>query len=89
MDITISAISHLDNMSNTEHLIENAIVCLEEKKSYEDFIDTDVNKRMFKLVKSPPEEIWDMAIYVYYTYRESIVWKTEDELVKRYGYLVP
>ena len=75
-------------MSNTEHLIENAIVCLEENKSYEDFISADVNERMLKLVKSPPEEIWDMAIYVYYTYRESIIWKTEDKLEKAYGYKI-
>ena len=76
-------------MSNIEHLIENAIGCIEEKKSYDDFISADVNKRMLKLVKSPPQEIWYMAIYVYYTYRPSVIWETEDELEKRYGYRVP
>jgi len=73
-------------MSNVEHLIENAIVCMEENKSYDDFINADVNKRMLELVKSPPEEIWEMAIYVYYTYREVVVWETEDKLEKAYGY---
>ena len=75
-------------MSNAEHLIENAIVCMEENKSYDDFISADVNKRMFEFVKSPPEEIWEMAIYVYYTYRESVTWETEDKLEKAYGYKI-
>lgn len=41
---------------------------------------------MLEFVKSPPEEIWEMAMYVYYTYRESIIWETEDKLEKAYGY---
>ena len=75
-------------MSNIEHLIENAIGCIEKKASYEDFIDTWYNKEMLKEVKATPEEIWEMAIYVCTTYRDSIKWQTEDELEKAYGYKI-
>ena len=76
-------------MSNIMHLIENAICCLEKGKKYEDFISAGFNPKMLKMVKSPAEEIWEIAIYVYTTYRENIEWTTEERLEKAYGYPVP
>lgn len=76
-------------MSNIEHLIENAICCLERGETYDDFLSYGFNPDMLKLVKSPAEEIWQMAIYAHTTYRESIIWETEDRLEAAYGYPIP
>ena len=76
-------------MSNIEHLVENAINCIERKLDYEDFRKAWHNKEMLKEVKASPMEIWEIAQYVYYSYRESIIWRTEDEMEKRYGYKAP
>ena len=76
-------------MSNIEHLIENAIFCLEHDKTFEDFLEYKFNSEMLKLVKSLAEEIWEMAIYVYYPYRESVIWETEERMEKAYGYKLP
>ena len=76
-------------MSNIEHLIENAIVAMEEKHDYDWWISTWQTKAMIKEVKSPPDEIWQMAQYVYYTYRQSLIWDLTDEIEKKYGYPVP
>ena len=76
-------------MSNIEHLIENAIACLDENKSFEDFVSIPVNKTMIEMVKSPADEIWQIAIYVKYTYGEDLRWKIEDEIERKYGYPIP
>ena len=76
-------------MSNIEHLIENAICAIEKNKEYEDWLSAWQQKAMLKEVKSDPWEIWQMAIYCYYTYRQSIIEETEDELEKKYGYKLP
>lgn len=76
-------------MSNIEHLIENAIVKLEEGKTYQDWLDMWPQHEMLKLVKSPPEEIWQMAQYCVYTYGQNIKWDTEAEIEKAYGYPIP
>lgn len=52
-------------MSIAEHLIENALIVLEEGKDFE-YFKKDIN---FEFAPSIlPEEVWDMAQYVYYTY---------------------
>lgn len=52
-------------MSIAEHLIENALTALEGGKDFE-YFKKDIN---FEFAPSIlPEEIWDMAQYVYYTY---------------------
>mgnify|MGYP007038269408 CR=1 FL=1 len=76
-------------MSNVEHLIENAIDCLDRGQSFEDFLSYKFNKDMLKMVKSPAEEIWEMAIYVKYTHDESLKWELEEEIEKKYGYPIP
>ena len=75
-------------MSNAEHLIENALGCLESGRDITWFKDMFVNKEMFKYVNATAEEIWDMAIYVYYTYRPCIESDLTEELEKKYGYKV-
>ena len=76
-------------MSNAEHLIENALCCIEEDKDFKFFKDMTVNKEMFKYIKATPEEIWDIAIYVYYTYKPYIESDLIEEVEKKYGYQVP
>ena len=76
-------------MSKIEHLIENAITCLEGNKDFDYFTTMWQNKEMLKYVNASPEEIWEMAIYVVTTYKESIVWDTEDKIEKKYGYPIP
>lgn len=76
-------------MSNIEHLIENAIDAIEKNKTYEDWKTNWRQKAMLREVKSDPFEIWQIAQYCYYTYREAIIWETEDKIEKRYGYRIP
>ena len=76
-------------MSNVEHLIENAICVLERGKDYDYWMDMWQTKEQLKYVKSPPEEIWEMAVYCCFTYKDSVAWKTEDEIVAKYGYPIP
>lgn len=76
-------------MSNIQHLIENAITCLEENRDFDYFISMWQNKEMLKYVNASPEDIWEMAIYVITTYREGVVWETEDKIEKKYGYPIP
>lgn len=75
-------------MSNIEHLIENAIVAIEEHKEYEDWKSAWQQKAMLKEVMSDAWEIWQMAQYCVYTYKQSIIWDTEERLEKEYGYKV-
>lgn len=75
-------------MSNIEHLIENAIVAIEENKEYEDWKSAWQQKAMLKEVMSDAWEIWQMAQYCVYTYKQSIIWDTEERLEKEYGYKV-
>ena len=52
-------------MSIAEHLIENALIALEKGKDFE-YFKKDIN---FEFAPSIlPEEVWDMAQYVYFTY---------------------
>jgi len=61
-------------MSNAEHLIENAIVCLRDKKEFKDYSESKVNVDMVKV--SFPDcdtnnvlfQIWDMANEVCYSW---------------------
>lgn len=53
-------------MSIAEHLIENALIALENGRDFE-YFKNDINFE-FAAPSILPEEIWDMAQYVYYTY---------------------
>ena len=76
-------------MSNIEHLIENAITSIEHNESYEDWLNKWQQKAMIKEVMSDPWEIWQMAQYVVYTYKNSIEWKLMDKVEAVYGYPMP
>lgn len=52
-------------MSPCEHLMENALTALEQGKDFEYFKD-DINFEFVPDVK--PEDVWEMAQYVYFTY---------------------
>lgn len=60
-------------MSNEEHLIENAVFCIERGQNYEDFADAKHNREMAKWSKMNLEQVWRMAIHVVYTLKESWV----------------
>lgn len=66
-------------MTNAEHAIENAVCAIErtsDKKDisldelYKKWKETDIN---LKYIKSDPSEIWEMAMWVYYNYHESVL----------------
>ena len=55
-------------MSCIEHLIENALTALEDGMDYEQFCASLANFNMFIQVNATPEEIWEIANYIQYTY---------------------
>lgn len=73
-------------MSNCEHLIENAICCIERHGSFEDFCRSKVNKEMSKMEDVTLAQVWQMAIYVYYTYRPVYKNKIMKELEDEWGF---
>lgn len=76
-------------MSNIEHLIENAIISIEHNETYDDWKNKWQQKAMIPEVMSDPWEIWQMAQYVVYTYKNHIVWKLMDKVEAAYGYPMP
>ena len=52
-------------MTVAEHLIENAIGCLEDKSGYESFIESPCNKAMAESININLQHIWEMAQHVY------------------------
>ena len=76
-------------MSNIEHLIENAIISIEHKEEYDDWLNKWQQKAMIKEVKSDPWEIWQMAQYCVYVYKQSIQWELMDKVEAAYGYPMP
>lgn len=54
-------------MSGAQHLIENAIMCIENGKIYDDFSNACVNKTMSDVYGIALEDVWSMAMYVVYT----------------------
>jgi len=61
-------------MSNESHLIENAIVCLRDKKELKDFTSSKINIDMVKVsfpecnIEKVLNQIWDMANEVCYSW---------------------
>jgi hypothetical protein len=54
-----------DCMTVAEHLIENAIGCLEDKSGYESFVESPCNKAMAESININLQHIWEMAQHVY------------------------
>lgn len=74
-------------MSNIEHLIESAVYYV-ENYSFEEFKETwttNINKQG---ISATLEEIWDIATWIYYSYRPYIDYKKSMELIDAYGYEV-
>ncbi len=61
-------------MSNAEHLIENAIVCLRDEKGFKEFAESKVNIDMVKIAfegcntEKALWQIWEMAGEVCYSW---------------------
>ena len=73
-------------MSNLEHLVENGLYCLEERKNYEDWY-----QRMLDDCNWSPhvgltiDDLWEICQYVIYRYCWSLK-EERDELIERvYG----
>ncbi len=60
-------------MSNEEHLIENAVSCIERREQYEDFANAKHNREMAKVSNINLRQVWRMAIHVVCTLKESWV----------------
>lgn len=60
-------------MSGAQHLISNAIHCIEEGGSYEDFSNAYVNKQMSDIYSIALDDVWDMAVQVVYTLKQNWV----------------
>ena len=60
-------------MSNEEHLIENAVCCIERGGNYEYFADALYNRDMAKASKIDLRQVWNMAVYVVYTLKHEWV----------------
>lgn len=76
-------------MTNAEHLIENAITCIENEKGYEFFAKQSINREMAgEEWKWYLKEIWQMADYVVnvmcHNCKKRVHWiPVEDELPKK------
>lgn len=55
-------------MSNLEHAIENALVCIENGKSFKEFAEEENSLGNLTGISATAEEIWRIAEYVKYTY---------------------
>ena len=55
-------------MSNLEHAIENALVCIENGKSLKAFAEKENDLGNLTGISATAEEIWKIAVYVKYTY---------------------
>lgn len=53
-------------MTCAEHALENAIEAMKKGKEREEWAKTDTN---LSSLTATPEEIWDMAGYIIYSYR--------------------
>lgn len=58
-------------MSNAEHLIENAICNIERNEPKEYFIEAGYNIDMAKTLNIDLEVVYEMAMYVCYTYKRN------------------
>ena len=62
-------------MTNAEHLIDNAIGCLETGEDFEYFIKNPYNKFMAETININLQYVWEMAQYVFCSLKP--VWEDE------------
>lgn len=60
-------------MSNLEHLIENTLICIENKLPYERILDFIKNAPNFEGTPLSVDEVWEVCQYVYYTWDRSLL----------------
>lgn len=73
-------------MSNSEHLIENALASIERKEPEECFFKAKHNVEMARALGISLDTVYSMAVYVYYTYVPCIHYDIENKLREEYGY---
>ena len=56
-------------MSDAEHLIENAIGCLEKGEDFVDFVTTKYNGDMCAKTGIDISDVWDMAYHVFRNFK--------------------
>lgn len=60
-------------MSNEEHLFENAIIALENKESYDKWLETETKYyNTLGVSEEVIKVIWDLAIYTVYTHNPAL-----------------
>lgn len=60
-------------MSNEEHLFENAIIALENKESYDKWLETETKYyNTLGISEEVIEVIWHLAIYTVYTHNPAL-----------------
>ena len=60
-------------MSNEEHLFENAIIALENKESYDKWLEMETKYyNTFGVSEEVIEVIWHLAIYTVYTHNPAL-----------------
>lgn len=60
-------------MSNLEHLIENTLICIENKLPYERILDFIKNDPNFEGTPLSVDEVLEVCQYVYYTWDRSLL----------------
>ena len=73
-------------MSNAEHLIENAIIDMEDNKDFEYFSSQWHNKEMASESGINLDHVWAMAQHVVYTLKPIWISDKESEMEDLYGY---
>ena len=73
-------------MTSSEHLLENAIICLENKMDFEEFASRDINKMMSIDAEIALKRIWEMAQYVVYTLKPCWLDDIQDKYNERGNY---
>lgn len=81
-------------MTNTEHLIENALISMQKArneradvyKAFQNEMSSNHNKAMLKEVSITQQELWEIAQYIMYTHDVYTRSDVEAEMEGRYGY---
>ncbi len=73
-------------MTNAEHLIENAIIDMENRKDFEYFSSQKHNKLMSEMCNINLSSVWEMAQYVVWSLKPVWLSDKEIEMENRYGY---
>ena len=60
-------------MSDIEHLLENAVICMENKEDFKDFLEMWQTKDQLTRVSATADELWMMAQWVVYTYKYAVI----------------